>query len=34
MRKKFTEGILAMSLALSMSMTAWAGEWKSDANGW
>ncbi|MFR1831787.1 MAG: hypothetical protein ACLSX5_01340 [Lachnospiraceae bacterium] len=34
MRKKFTAGILAMSLALSISMTAWAGEWKSDANGW
>ena len=34
MKKKITVGIVTTAIALSMSMTAFAGQWKSDANGW
>lgn len=34
MKKKMLVGILSTALAMSMSMTAFAGQWQSDANGW
>lgn len=34
MKKKVMLGVLATTMALSMSMTALAGQWQSDANGW
>lgn len=34
MRKKLLTAVLAATMALAMSMTALAGQWQSDANGW
>ena len=34
MKKKLLTGILATALATATSMTAFAGQWQSDANGW
>ena len=34
MKKKMLVGILSTALAMSMSMTAFAGQWQSDTNGW
>ena len=34
MKKKMMVGILSTVMAMSMSMTALAGQWQSDANGW
>lgn len=33
MKKKMSVGILSTALAMSMSMTAFAGQWQSDTNG-
>ena len=34
MKKKLILGLASASLVLAMSMTAFAGEWKGDSNGW
>lgn len=34
MKKKMVVGILSTVLTLTMGMTAFAGQWQSDANGW
>ena len=34
MKKNIMVGILSTVMVMSMSITAFAGQWRSDANGW